>query len=229
MRAYFLLHLQDRASHLMVESTHACRVHVIRDLSTKAASDGMGDEMERFARGEKLRLQDQRQNYKERIQEIWRRQIVALTADAGNNDLAARSDLAIGSVSAKDANEVNGGGSDSGKEKEDGSNDSDSSEDDDFAAMMEMEMSNTGEANRLMTAQLQGDGDTPMRAIGALDSQELSKDAREFAALQRQRKEELAMTRDQKSGAARMDQKGSGPKKKFKVIRRKITKVSLTL
>lgn len=200
------------------------RVHVIRDLSTKAASDGMGDEMERFARGEKLRLQDQRQNYKERIQEIWRRQIVALTADAGNNDLAARSDLAIGSVSAKDANEVNGGGSDSGKEKEDGSNDSDSSEDDDFAAMMEMEMSNTGEANRLMTAQLQGDGDTPMRAIGALDSQELSKDAREFAALQRQRKEELAMTRDQKSGAARMDQKGSGPKKKFKVIRRKITK-----
>ena len=62
----------------MVESSQkllicACRVHVIRDLSTKAASDGMGDEMERFARGEKLRLQDQRKNYKERIQEIWRR------------------------------------------------------------------------------------------------------------------------------------------------------------
>ena len=41
-----------------------CSVHVIRDLSTKAASDGMGDEMERFARGEKLRLSDQRENYK---------------------------------------------------------------------------------------------------------------------------------------------------------------------
>ena len=27
-------------------------MHVIRDLSTKAASDVMGDDMERFARGE---------------------------------------------------------------------------------------------------------------------------------------------------------------------------------
>eukprot|EP00581_Thalassiosira_minuscula_P003003 CAMPEP_0183742818 /NCGR_PEP_ID=MMETSP0737-20130205/64894_1 /TAXON_ID=385413 /ORGANISM="Thalassiosira miniscula, Strain CCMP1093" /LENGTH=2014 /DNA_ID=CAMNT_0025978411 /DNA_START=21 /DNA_END=6066 /DNA_ORIENTATION=+ len=199
------------------------RVHVIRDLSTKAASDGMGDEMERFARGEKLRLQDQRQNYKERIQEIWRRQITALTADAGNNDLAARPDLAIGSGTAKDNNDVSGEGSDAGKDKDDDANDSDSSEDDDFADMMEMEMLNTGEANRLMTAQLQeNDGDTPMRSIGALDTQELSKDAREFAALQRQREEERAMQEgDHKGSALGM---GDRPKKKFKVVRRKITK-----
>ncbi len=34
------------------------RVHVIRDLSTKAASDGIGDGLERFARGEKMKLSD---------------------------------------------------------------------------------------------------------------------------------------------------------------------------
>ncbi|KAL7540002.1 hypothetical protein ACHAXR_010808 [Thalassiosira sp. AJA248-18] len=194
------------------------RVHVIRDLSTKAASDGMGDEMERFARGEKLRLSDQRQNYKQRIQEIWRRQIAALSADAGN-ELAARSELAIGS-SAKDTNDVEGG-SDTGKEKADGSNSDSSDEDDDFLAEMEMDMTNTGEANRLVTAL---SGDTPMRAMGAHDNQELSKDAREFAALQREREQEREMQEglDQKSSALGMGEK---PKKKlFKVIRRKITK-----
>jgi len=84
-----------------------------------------------------------------------------------------------------------------------------------------MEMSNTGEANRLMTAQLRDNDGTPMR--GGLDSQELSKDAREFAALQRQREEERAMQEgfDQKGSASGM---GMKPKKKFKVIRRKITK-----
>jgi transcription initiation factor TFIID subunit 1 len=36
------------------------RVHVIRDLSTKAASDGIGDGLERFARGEKMKLSEQK-------------------------------------------------------------------------------------------------------------------------------------------------------------------------
>ena len=185
---------------------------MIRDLSTKAASDGMGDEMERFARGEKLRLSDQRQNYKERTQEIWRRQIAALTTDA-SNELAARSDQVIGST--KDASEVDGG-SDAEKEKGDGSNDSDSSDDDDFFAEMEMEMTNTGEANRLVSGLEGSDG-------GAFGSQELSKDAREFAALQRQREEERAMQEglDGKSSTLGM---GDKPKKRFKVIRRKVTK-----
>lgn len=195
------------------------RVHVIRDLSTKAASDGMGDDMERFARGEKLRLQDQRQNYKERIQEIWRRQIVALTADVGNNDLATRSDMALGgSDSAKGVNDLSG---DVDKDKDEEADDSDSSEDDDFADMMEMEMSNTGEANRLMTEQLRNNGEE--RAIGALNTQELSKDAREFAALQRQREEErqISLGMEQKGRSALGADK---PKKKMKVVRRKITK-----
>jgi hypothetical protein len=189
-------------------------VHVIRDLSTKAASDGMGDELERFARGEKLRLSDQRQNYTQRIQEIWRRQVAALTADAGN-EVAARSDLVVGST--KDATDVDGF-SDADEEKGDGSNDdSDSSDDDDFFAEMEMEMTNTGETNRLVSGLRGKDG-------GTLDSQELSKDAREFAALQRQREEERVIQEglDKKSSTIGIEK----PKSAFKVIRRKITKAS---
>lgn len=187
------------------------RVHVIRDLSTKAASDGMGDEMERFARGEKMRISDLRQNYKQRIQLIWRRQVAALSSDAGN-ELLARSDMAIESVN--DTIDVDRG-SDAVEEKAD-ANDSDSSSDDDFLTEIEMEMTNTGEANRLVSG-LRDKG------TGALDTQELSKDARDFAALQRQREEERAMQAglDQKSASIVRDKQ----KKKYKVIRRKITKV----
>jgi hypothetical protein len=189
-------------------------VHVIRDLSTKAASDGMGDELERFARGEKIRLSDQRQNYTQRIQEIWRRQVAALTADVGN-EVTARSDSAIGS--AKDITDVDGL-SDDDEEQGDGSNnDSDSSDDDDFFAEMEMEMTNTGETNRLVSG-LRG------KDAGALDTQELSKDAKEFAALQRQREEERVI----REGLDKNTHGQEKPKSTFKVIRRKITKASCT-
>ena len=40
------------------------RVHCIRDLSTKAASDSMGDRLERYARGEKMKLSNQKQMYR---------------------------------------------------------------------------------------------------------------------------------------------------------------------
>jgi hypothetical protein len=191
----------------------ACRVHVIRDLSTKAASDGMGDELERFARGEKLRLSDQRQNYTQRIQEIWRRQVAALSADVGN-EASARSDLVIGSANV--ATDMDGL-SDADEEKGNGSNNSDSSDDDDFFAEMEMEMTNTGETNRLVSG-LRG------KNSGTLDTHELSKDAREFAALQRQREEERVIQEgiDKKSGTFGIE----NPKSTFKVIRRKITKAS---
>ena len=62
------------------------RVHVIRDLSTKAASDNMADGLERFARGEKMKLSDQKKIYTERIQEIWERQRIALMEDPGDLD-----------------------------------------------------------------------------------------------------------------------------------------------
>ena len=167
--------------------------------------------MERFARGEKMRISDQRQIYKERVQLIWRRQVAALSSDAGN-ELLARSDMAIESVNDTiDAD----GGSDAAEEKAD-ANDSDSSSDDDFLTEIEMEMTNTGEANRLV-------GGLRDKGTGALDTQELSKDARDFAALQRQREEDRAMQAglDQKSASIVKDKQ----KKKYKVIRRKITKV----
>ena len=47
---------------------------MIRELSTKAASDNAGDGMERYARGEKVKLRDKIEGYRKRIQEIWERQ-----------------------------------------------------------------------------------------------------------------------------------------------------------
>jgi hypothetical protein len=153
---------------------------------------------------------------RKRVQEIWRRQVAALSCDAV--DVSSRSELGIGS--AKEANEVDTE-SDGGKGKSNDSEDSDD-DDDEFAAMMEMEMTSTGEANRLVATQL---GDSSMRTIGGgLDTQELSKEARELAALQRQREEERAMQDglEQKVKANRPDK----TKKYQKVIRRKVIKVS---
>lgn len=188
------------------------RVHVIRDLSTKAASDGLGDDMERFARGEKLRISDQRHNYKERIQEIWRRQVAALSAEGGN-EVLSRSDMAIESVN--DTTDVDGGSDVA--EEQGSSHDSDSSDNDDFMTEIEMEMTNTGEANRLVSG-LRGLGN------GTLDTRELNKDARDFAALQRQREEERAIQAglDQRNASSIGKDKQN---KKSKVIRRKVTKV----
>jgi transcription initiation factor TFIID subunit 1 len=64
------------------------RVHMIRELSTKAASDNAGDGMERYARVEKIKLRDKNDSYKKRIQEIWERQKSFLqeTEDESNMD-----------------------------------------------------------------------------------------------------------------------------------------------
>ncbi|KAL7553169.1 hypothetical protein ACHAWF_016414, partial [Thalassiosira exigua] len=200
------------------------RVHVIRDLSTKAASDGMGDEMERFARGEKLRLSDQRRNYKERIQEIWWRQVAALSAPAADAgaDPAAKPEAEATAASGEASSDV--AGNDAEKDKDDGSDgdgSGSSDEDDDFLAEMEMDMTNTGEANRLLR---EGDHNRGgAGGLGALDAQGMSRDARELAALQRQREEERAMILDHMGGGP-APLGGDKPKKKFKVVRRKITK-----
>lgn len=182
------------------------RVHVIRDLSTKAASDGMGDELgERFARGEKLRLSDQRENYKQRIQEIWRRQLAALGSDTIPSDQATKVSTATSNADAKDAE----------KETTEASSDE---EGDDFAAMMEMELENTGTANRLAADHL--GGVSGMRSMG---QDVLSQEARELAAFQRQQEEERAIKEGLGQASAGGDLKA---KKKFKVIRRKITKTN---
>ena len=65
------------------------RVHVIRDVSTRGDGNTDGLEKSKFARGEKMKLSDQKRMYRERIQTIWRQQIAALTSDAGVFDAAS--------------------------------------------------------------------------------------------------------------------------------------------
>ncbi len=178
---------------------------MIRDLSTKAASDGMGTELgERFARGEKLRLSDQRENYKQRIQEIWRRQIAALGSDAVPSEQAAGATKDLKSNDANDAD----------KEKAEASSDE---EDADFAALLEMDMDNTGNVNR-MVADIGGYG-----GVSGMGSDQLSQEARELAAFQKQREEERLIQEGLGQSVPGGDLK---TKKKFKVIRRKVTKTN---
>ena len=162
------------------------RVHVIRDLSTKAASDGMGDGLERFARGEKLKLSEQKQMYRDRIQEIWRRQRSALATDAGDLRTAGQE----GTIVVGDVENKVGDPADSAspqkkvKAAKDDESDLDESDDEDLAAMLEEDMMDVRQTNQLVAAHQKADGST--------NSQDLTKDAREFAALKRQREEERA-------------------------------------
>lgn len=209
------------------------RVHVIRDLSTKAASDGMGDGLERYARGEKMKLSDQKQMYRERIQEIWRRQRAALSTDASELIARGPGQASSGAASAK----ADGGDADAAiqKQLEQDMDDSDSdSDDDDLADTFMEDMMDVKETNQLVAAQVRGDGGDG-GAVGGLgrrigEDQEMSKDARELAALKRQREEERAAQEGLlgKSGTPGGAQPGmDGPKastKGRKVVRRRVTK-----
>jgi hypothetical protein len=203
------------------------RVHVIRDLSTKAASDGIGDGLERFARGEKMKLSEQKQMYRDRIQVIWKRQLAALSIDTTGGG-AAGIDAGNGGAEAGDGTAA---GNDQQKKKDDADKeDSDSeSEDDDFAAAMEEEMMDRPETNMLVAAQARegggagGDGSLGQLRNAAQD-QDLSKDARELAALMRQREEErlaregLSTLTPSEPGARNL------PLINRKIIRKRITK-----
>jgi hypothetical protein len=83
---------------------------------------------ERFARGEKMKLSEQKQIYSERIKVIWKRQIAALSAPGDRSlDNAAVTD---------DAEEAPG--AESQKKAADAEkDDSDDDSDDDFAAELE--------------------------------------------------------------------------------------------
>ncbi len=192
------------------------RVHVIRDLSTKAASDGIGDGLERFARGEKMKLSEQKQIYRERIQVIWKRQIAALSSDIGDG----RAGGDDGDVT-NDADETTTPAAAQQKKEAAGKEDSDSDyDDDDFAADLEEEMMDQSEANQLVAGQTGGDA-----SLGQLRSvtqdQALSNDARDLAALKRQ-KEELRVA-DQGMTAAD-GQAAGAPMVNRKIIRKRITK-----
>ena len=203
------------------------RVHVIRDLSTKAASDGIGDGLERFARGEKLKLSEQKQMYRDRIQVIWKRQLAALSTDPGEG-------RAVGMDAAGGTSELGDGMSSRGdaqKKKDDAEKeDSDSeSEDDDFAAAMEEEMMDRPEANMLVAAQTRDSGGSGLdgnlgQLRNATQDQDLTKDARELAALKRQREEER-LAREGLFAMAPSDQASRKlPLINRKIIRKKITK-----
>lgn len=195
------------------------RVHVIRDLSTKAASDGIGDGLERFARGEKMKLSEQKQMYRDRINVIWKREIAALSRDRGDGSSGA--DGAEGEQAEEE--DVTSRVAQKKKEeiaKEDSESESD---DDDFAADLEEEMMDRNEANQLVAGQTGGDTSLGQLRDAAQDV-DLSKDARELAALKRQREEERiaqvglsALTPAQKSAM-------EAPKINKKIIRKRITK-----
>ena len=169
------------------------RVHVIRDLSTKAASDGMGDGLERFARGEKMKLSEQKQQYRDRVQEIWRRQRAALSSDPGDVRGTDNAPSEAGASSETEQKEAIAENEDADKDKEDSDGESD---DDDLAAMLEEDMMDVQTTNQLVAAHVRGesgaDGERIRGQPRLNDSSDLAADAQAFAALQREHKEELA-------------------------------------
>eukprot|EP00934_Nitzschia_sp_Nitz4_P004104 Nitzschia sp. Nitz4//scaffold390_size11914//842//8150//NITZ4_009014-RA/size11914-snap-gene-0.14-mRNA-1//-1//CDS//3329550186//4094//frame0 len=204
------------------------RVHVIRDLSTKAASDGIGDGLERFARGEKLKLSEQKQMYRDRIQVIWKRQLASLAIDSSDGRLGGGD----GAGGAGDGADEGAPSTDQPAKKDDIDKDeSDSESDDDFMAAMEEEMLDRPEANMLVAAQAKessgASGDTSLGQLRtATQDKDLSGDARELAALKRQREEERAAREGLSAVSAPKVERPNphAPHVKRKIIRRRVTK-----
>jgi transcription initiation factor TFIID subunit 1 len=198
------------------------RVHVIRDLSTKAASDGIGDGLERFARGEKMKLAEQKQMYRDRVQTIWGRQIAWLSSDAFDKTGVSGPDA--GAPSTDGDVELAGTQGAQAKKVEiekDSSDDSDA--DDDFAAALEDEMMDRAETNQLVAAHTGGSDSGALGQLRAVTQDlDLSKDARELAALKRQREEERAAQEGFQSLRPTDDRFASAPAVRRKVIKKVI-------
>jgi hypothetical protein len=201
------------------------RVHVIRDLSTKAASDGIGDGLERFARGEKMKLSEQKQMYRDRIGMIWKRQIAALSVDSSDKGVG-------GDVGDGVAGDENGAGvAQAAQQKKSATADNDDSDsesdDDDLAAALEEEMMDRDSSNQLVAEHAQTNksvGGLGQLRAATLD-QDLNRDARELAALQRQRQQERqAQEGLQKSRMQGALDSSAQPVSNRKVIRKRITK-----
>lgn len=201
------------------------RVHCIRDLSTKAASDGMGDGLERFARGEKMKLSEQKQQYRDRVQEIWRRQRAALSTDPDEARASGGTVAETGASLEEEAKEAaNAEGKEGDKDKEESDSDSD---DDDVAAMLARDMGMADEkvANQLVAAQVRGEGggEKTLGQPQVSGTSELAKDARELAALQRELQEDKAVTTGLSSG--KIVPSGNEPSLiGKKVVRKRVTK-----
>ena len=170
-----------------------------------------------------MKLRDQKRMYQDRIQEIWRRQRAALSADAVTRGVGEAGEVAEGDE-GKEAAAVDKKLDEEMKAAE--SDDSD--DDDDLAAAFEEDLMDVKETSELVTAQIRGTGDeTAFRAMGGRakeDRQDLSKDARELAALKRQRQEEReaqGLMGNTEKGEASVPQRSLAGRK---VIRRRITK-----
>jgi hypothetical protein len=177
---------------------------------------------ERFARGEKMKLSEQKQIYSERIKVIWKRQIAALStpgdrlleAGGGDGELMDTDVAASATDAPAKSGEV---------DKDDSDDDTD---DDDFAAALEDEMVDRTEANQLVVAHARGGenegGLSQIRT--ATQDHDLTKDAIELAALKRQREEER-VAKDGLKSKPIVDSFVPGVfTSDRKVIRRRITK-----
>jgi len=191
------------------------RVHVIREISTRAASDRVGVGLERFARDEKLKLSEQKKDYRKKIQTIWRRQIASLSADATEKG-GVDGDGDGADTAGASENEARAAALEQQKKeeaKDDSDDDSDDADDDDLVDELRESMAGAGAAGP--TASFKADG-------AHVDE----KDAQDLALLLRQRDEEKAAHHDFNTGGP------AGGKQfaslvggvKRKVIRRKITK-----
>lgn len=171
---------------------------------------------DRFARGEKLKLSEQKEVYSERIKVIWKRQIAALSAPGSSG--AAGADA--------DETDANIGSDEKQKKPTDTEKDesgSDSEDYDDFEANLEDEMTDRNEANQIVADHAaRGGGGTLSQIRAATQDQNLTKEAQELAALKKQREQE----REAKIGFAKQpDDMGlNAYPRDRKIIRQRITK-----
>jgi len=186
------------------------RVEAIRKLSTKAASDGIGGGLERYARGPKMNLSEQRQTYVERIRVIWKRQIAALSV---SGDVATETNTGSEAPLSKTTD----------SDKDDSGSDS---EDDEFEATLEFEMTGRTEAYRLVAEHACGgeSGGELSQILAATQDRALTEEALELAALRRELKEERLAKEGLKSNGSEDDSfSSSAVRGDRKVIRKRIT------
>jgi hypothetical protein len=169
-----------------------------------------------------MKLSEQKQIYSDRVKVIWKRQIAALSAPGDRSlDVAGTDGEAVDNDAAATRNDTTVKSAE--VEKDDSDDDTD---DDDFAAALEDEMVDRTEANQLVVAHTRG-----VERVGGLGQirnatldQDLTKDARELAALKRQREEERVAKEGLKAKPVVDTMVPGIYTSDRKVIRRRITK-----
>lgn len=193
------------------------RVHMIRELSTIAASDNAKDEYGRYARGEKTKLRDKIDSYKKRIQEIWDRQLTFLKENEEEEALEKSEALL--------------------KEDDDSDSESDSDSDDDddddeHGAELFNKFQDTGKVNEIVSDRAGADGIGNASRSKNMPSQDTAEEARDLVRFQRENREkkindEHASKAPSLSKPLRHDRNNGGRRFRNhdrKVIRRKVTK-----